>query len=133
MVTIGAKKPFIKCSKEVFDQFDKTGEHARNFSPKVANLLNHGVKVLIYVGNAGYVCNWYGNYAWTSQLKFKGSQKYSKSKLKPWKADGKEVGQVQAASGLTFIRIYEAGHEVPFYQPEVSLQTFIKVVKNLIF
>ncbi|CAO3652518.1 unnamed protein product [Cunninghamella blakesleeana] len=130
---IGAKKYYEECPDSVFNKFSTTGDDARNFSPRVVNLLNHGIKVLIYAGDADYVCNWYGNYAWTSQLKFNGSDKYSQLKLKPWEVDGKEVGQVQAASGLTFVRVYGAGHEVPYYQPKAALKMFTNAVKYLTF
>ncbi|KAI9304523.1 Alpha/Beta hydrolase protein [Cunninghamella echinulata] len=128
---IGAKKYYEECPSPPYYQFAKTGDDARNFSPRVVKLLNHGVRVLIYAGDSDYVCNWYGNYAWTSQLKFKNSDEYSKLKLQPWKIGKKEVGQFQSAGGLTFVRVYEAGHEVPYYQPEVALQMFTNAVKNL--
>ena len=33
---------------------------------------------------------------------------------------------------FSFIRIYESGHEVPFYQPKASLEFFRRVLGNLI-
>ena len=36
--------------------------------------------------------------------------------------DGKEAGQVKTHQGLTFLRVYEAGHMVPMDQPENSLE-----------
>jgi carboxypeptidase C (cathepsin A) len=44
--------------------------------------------------------------------------------LEPWIYHDKEVGQIQSSDLLTFIRIYEAGHEVPYYQPENALAMF---------
>lgn len=59
-----------------------------------------------------------------SQLQFNGSEQYNNQSLKPWTLGGKEVGQYTATDKLTFIRVYEAGHEVPYYQPQTSLTMF---------
>lgn len=49
---------------------------------------------------------------------------YRNQTLKPWRYNGKEVGQVQSTDMLSFVRVYEAGHEVPYYQPSHSLEMF---------
>ena len=36
-------------------------------------------------------------------------------------SDGVVHGQVRQAAAFSFVRIFESGHEVPFYQPIVSL------------
>ncbi|CAO3637062.1 unnamed protein product [Cunninghamella blakesleeana] len=127
---IGASSTYTECSNSAGSKFGSDG--ILDFSPQVADLLNNGVRVLLYSGDADYICNWYGNYAWSSQLKFQGSDKYQGSSMKGWSLNGKEVGQVQYASGsnLTFVRVYEAGHEVPYYQPEASLQMFTDHINN---
>jgi carboxypeptidase D len=38
---------------------------------------------------------------------------------------------VKQAGGFSFARIYESGHEVPFYQPLVSLEFFERTIKGL--
>ena len=40
-------------------------------------------------------------------------------------------GQVKQAGNYAFARIYYAGHEIPFYQPEVSLQVFNRITAGL--
>ena len=37
-------------------------------------------------------------------------------------------GQVKQAGKYAFVRIYESGHEVPFYQPLVSRALFNRVI-----
>ena len=41
---------------------------------------------------------------------------------------GSEYGEVRQHGNFSFTRIYEAGHEVPFYQPEASLEMFKRVL-----
>lgn len=75
----------------------------------------------------------YGNYALTTDLKFNGSVEFNSQALRPWVFQNKEVGQVQNTSLMTFLRIYEAGHEVPYYQPKNALAMFAKWVSNKAF
>lgn len=58
------------------------------------------------------------------QLQFNGSVHYGNQTLQPWISKEKEVGQMKSTDQLTFIRIYDAGHEVPYYQPENALTMF---------
>lgn len=43
-------------------------------------------------------------------------------------SDGIIHGQVRQADNFAFVRIYQSGHEVPFYQPVVSLEMFERVI-----
>lgn len=40
-------------------------------------------------------------------------------------------GQVKQAGLFSFVRIYESGHEVPFYQPLASLEMFERSLKQV--
>jgi hypothetical protein len=46
-------------------------------------------------------------------------------------SDGKTHGQVKQAGKFAFARIYESGHEVPFYKPLVSLEMFERVINGM--
>ncbi|RMJ22955.1 Carboxypeptidase S1 [Aspergillus sp. HF37] len=37
---------------------------------------------------------------------------------------GREFGETRQVGNLSFTRVYQAGHEVPFYQPVPALQLF---------
>lgn len=42
--------------------------------------------------------------------------------------DGIVHGQVKQAGRFSHVRVYEAGHEVPFYQPVISLAIFERAI-----
>lgn len=46
--------------------------------------------------------------------------------------DGTEYGEVREYGKFSFLRMYEAGHEVPYYQPKASLEMFKRVLGNLV-
>lgn len=80
------------------------------------------IPVLIYAGDADFICNWLGNQAWTNELEWSGKSGFAHEKLSPYMLRDKEVGQIKASGNFTFLRMYQAGHMVPYNQPEPSLQ-----------
>lgn len=46
-------------------------------------------------------------------------------------SDGIVHGQVKQAGAFSFLRIYESGHEVPFYQPVIALEMLERVIAGL--
>ncbi len=45
--------------------------------------------------------------------------------------DGREYGAVRQYGNFSFLRMYEAGHEMPYYQPLASLELFRRMLLNL--
>ncbi|CAO3637090.1 unnamed protein product [Cunninghamella blakesleeana] len=123
---------FNRCNKEVKTAFYGTGDYARDFAPFVAKILNQGIPVLIFAGDADYRGHWYGNHAWTQKLKFKKSSIYQSRPLYPLFLDqnGAEIGESQSGGGLTFVRIFEAGHKAAYYQPEAVYDMFYKFING---
>jgi cathepsin A (carboxypeptidase C) len=111
------------CSDDVYNEFVANGDEVKNFHQDVAKLLDDGIRALIYNGDADFICNWYNGQAWTLALDWKGKSCFNNAKMQPYKrlASGKEYGQYRTYGNLTFIRVYEAGHMVPYYQPEGAL------------
>lgn len=44
--------------------------------------------------------------------------------------DGVEYGETREYGNFSFTRVYEAGHEVPFYQPIAALQLFNRTLNG---
>lgn len=112
---------FVGCDSSVNFQFQLTGDGSKPFHQDVAYLLDNGTPVLIYAGDKDYICNWLGNQAWVNALEWSESVKFQAADMKPWVVNGKEAGQVKNAGPFTFLRVYDAGHMVPYNQPEHSL------------
>lgn len=113
---------FTGCDDDVFSRFGITGDGSKPFQGFVAELLDKGYPVLIYAGDKDFICNWLGNHAWTDDLDWILADSYREEVLKPWYPTPKtQSGEVKSFGGLTFLRVYEAGHMVPYDQPEASL------------
>ncbi|CCH42744.1 putative secreted protein [Wickerhamomyces ciferrii] len=119
---LGAEvQDFKGCDDDVFSSFALTGDESKPFQGFVKELLDQDIPVLIYAGDKDYICNWLGNRAWADGLDWKHGEKFAEKTLKPWIVNGTESGQVKSYGNFTFLRIYDAGHMVPYNQPEVSL------------
>merc|ERR1712157_530775 len=54
----------------------------KNFDRQVVDLLEGGVKVLIYAGDMDFICNWIGNKAWTLALDWSGKAAFNAAKVR---------------------------------------------------
>lgn len=78
----------------------------------VAELLERGVRVLVYVGTYDFVCNWVGNERWTLDMAWSGQQAFAKKPLVDWTLDGHVAGKTRSHGAFTFATIDGAGHLV---------------------
>ncbi|KAJ7129023.1 serine carboxypeptidase [Mycena crocata] len=115
---------FSSCSNTVGYAFSARLDGFRNTQHYVAALLERGVRVLIYVGNYDWICNWVGNERWTLAMEWSGQEEFSRQDLKPWGiGEGTaRIGLARSAMGLTFATVEGAGHMVPYDKPKESLE-----------
>ncbi|PIA16344.1 peptidase S10, serine carboxypeptidase [Coemansia reversa NRRL 1564] len=113
---------FVSCSEKVFTGFWLNGDESKPFHQYIPPLLAGGIRVLVYAGDADYICNWYGNKAWSLEMEWPGKQAFNAAEDKKWHTtDFKHVGEVRESGNFTFIRIFGAGHMVPYDQPVAAL------------
>ncbi|KAJ2998256.1 hypothetical protein HDV02_004676 [Globomyces sp. JEL0801] len=123
---IGVARPFKAGSKVVGDAFDNTGDIWIPYHGQVAQLLENNIRVLLYAGDADMICNYLGNKYWALDMEWKGKIGFNSAPDRVWnsKLTGKLAGEYRTYQNLTFLKVFEAGHAVPFNQPEHSLEFF---------
>ncbi|KAK3317416.1 Alpha/Beta hydrolase protein [Cercophora scortea] len=130
---IGAFVNFTEYTDAVGTNFGYTGDDGREVGTieDIRTLLGAGVTVALYAGDADYNCNWLGGEAVADEVgkEIEGWDVAGYTNLTT--SDGIVHGQVKQAGKFSFTRVYESGHEVPFYQPLASLEMFDRVVKGL--
>ncbi len=89
----------------------------------VAELLERGVRVLIYVGTYDFVCNWVGNERWTLDMPWSGQKAFKNKALIDWTVDGHVAGKTRSHGAFTFATINGAGHLVSKQQCSVGVET----------
>lgn len=132
MEAVGANVDiYSSCDEIVFKNFIYTGDEAKPFQQYVAQLIESDVPVLIYAGDKDFICNWLGNLAYVEALEYEDHEEFKAAPLSPWYTEnGKLAGEVKNYKHFTFLRVYDAGHMVPFNQPENSLDMVNRWIKG---
>jgi len=117
----GSRK-WSSCNRLVDMTMVYAGDWMLDFQSDVEYLLENGKKVLVYAGEFDFICNWLGNYEWTQQFQWSGHDKYVAQANHSFVTDaGKQAGVVKSYGGLTFLKVFNAGHMVPRDVPDVAL------------
>ena len=128
---IGAYVNYSESNTAVYNAFETTGDDDREAGTieDVTELISQGVYVVWYFGDADYICNWLGGQACAELVEAPGFDTAGYTNITT--SDGVVHGQVKQSGNFAFARIYESGHEVPFYQPLVALEMFERAICGL--
>ncbi|KAF9515933.1 hypothetical protein BS47DRAFT_1381315 [Hydnum rufescens UP504] len=135
---VDSEQTFQSCNMQVNGAFTTQGDKMHNSAEALPELLAAGIRVLIYAGNADFMCNFIGNRNWMLDLESVFQKEFTRAHLKPWKTmDGKVSGHIQSAGNkhsgagnYTYVSINNAGHMVPYDKPEVSLDLFVRWIMD---
>ena len=110
--------------------FGNTGDDDRESGTVAASrfLADEGVYTVHFAGDADYICNWLGVEAIVDDINAPGYHGAGFVNIST--SDALVHGQVKQSDNVAFVRIYESGHEVPFYQPLVALEMFERVING---
>jgi hypothetical protein len=76
-------------------------------------------------------CNWYGGELLSLAIPHSSSAAFSAAGYTPLIVNSTYIGgQTRQHGNLSFTRVYEAGHEVPAYQPETAYKIFTRALFN---
>lgn len=127
---------FESCNFDVNRSFMGQGDSMHNSAdPAIPNLLNSGVRVLVYAGKADFMCNYIGNKQWVTDLPHELGAELSEFNDEQWYVGDQLKGSYKLAGSsenagdgqgpqLAFLEINDAGHMVPLDQPEFALEFF---------
>ena len=88
----------------------------RSFLDELSDVVSAGIATLIWAGDTDWLCNWYGVQDVVNQVTYSGQTAFRAKTLAPYKVNGKEKGQYKTEGNLSFLRVYDAGHEVMYYR-----------------
>ena len=79
---------------------------------------------------ADWICNTAGVQAVAAKIQFAQSAQFNAAPLKPYTVNGVQYGTFKTAGKLSLLNVFNAGHELPAYQPVVALQAFIQTMSR---
>ena len=77
-----------------------------------------------------WVCNTAGVQEVLSQVQFAQSAEFNSKPLIPYTIGGVQYGVFKTAGTLSFLNVFESGHQLPAYQPFLSLQAFMQIMSQ---
>ncbi|OQR87199.1 serine carboxypeptidase-like 48-like [Achlya hypogyna] len=122
-------RPWAPCNQDIFAHH-MNADWFEESEYKVAYLLDHGLRVLIYAGDQDLICNWMAQDKWTQDMQWSNQTQFQTQPMRPLLMQGQAVGEQRSFGGLTMLRVYDAGHMVPFDQPQVALAMFQAFVQR---
>ncbi|CAN6606981.1 vacuolar serine-type carboxypeptidase Atg42p [Trichomonascus vanleenenianus] len=119
---VGAEKTsFAACNQTIIGDFARSGAQLDSGGQNLTDVLNAEIPLLIFAGDADTTYNWLGNLAVAKSIQWKGQSEFNMTVPRTWTFDNKAVGQITNYDILTFVRVYHAGHLVPFSNPPAAL------------
>ncbi|KAK0648081.1 putative lysosomal protective protein precursor [Cercophora newfieldiana] len=114
-----------------------------DFLQDMADLLDDGgVKVHMMYGDRDFGCNWMGGEAASLAVPWSRKKEFEEAGYAPLLVDmvgddgsgskpGVEVkGLTRQVGNFSFTRVFQAGHEVPAYQPQAAYEIFMRATFN---
>lgn len=122
----------VKVNTEVLAAFWATGDYV---NPKIMRqfeeLLNDApVRIALIYGDSDYICAWYGGEDISLQADYTGAEDFRKAGYAPLMVDGVRYGDTREYGNFSFTRVFDAGHMVPWWQPEASLAMFNRTLNG---
>jgi hypothetical protein len=129
---LGVPLNWTQSNSAVSKAFRSIGDYPRpGWKEDLAYLLEEGIKVTLVYGDRDYACNWYGGELLSLAINYTDSENFKDAGYSPlYVNDSYTGGQVRQHGNLSFTRVYEAGHEVPAYQPETAYRIFMRSLFN---
>ncbi|KAL9094006.1 MAG: hypothetical protein Q9165_003676 [Trypethelium subeluteriae] len=116
----------------VFSAFQSTGDRARGgLLEDLAYILDSGIKVAMVYGDRDYCCNWIGGESVSLAVNYSHTKDFHDAGYTEIRANSSYVGgQVRQFGNFSFSRVYQAGHQLPAYQPQTALEIFQRAMFN---
>lgn len=131
---LGVPVNYTDSSTSVYSAFQGTGDFPRansagGYLGDIGALLDSGVKVALMYGDRDWICNWIGGEAASLAVNYSQSPAFASAGYANISVNSTYVGgQVRQHGNFSFSRVFQAGHEVPAYQPETAYRIFQRAI-----
>ena len=129
---LGVPLNFTEISVTVNEVFGEVGSFDAGAFGNLGNLgslLDEGVKVALIYGDRDFICNWVGGENVSLHIPYKSQSSFLSTGYADIVINSSYTGGLVRQHGnFSFSRVFEAGHEVPAYQPETAYQLFHRAI-----
>ncbi|PYI04632.1 lysosomal protective protein precursor [Aspergillus sclerotiicarbonarius CBS 121057] len=131
LAALGVPVNFTEASNAVALQFLNSYDIVRGgFLDAIGYLLDSGVKVHMMYGDRDYACNWVGGEKVSLAVPYSRIDEFTETGYSPLLTPDGISGMTRQLGNYSFTRVYQAGHEVPSYQPVAAYEIFMRATFN---
>jgi len=123
---IGAYQNYTEWSNFVGDEYGYLNDAI--ILEDIKGMISQDINVVLYYGDAEILNNWMGGEFLADELDPPGFTDAGYANIST--SDNVVRGQVKQSGTFSFVRVYEAGRAVPFYQPELALTMFSRAIER---
>ncbi|KAG9091394.1 hypothetical protein FS749_016584 [Ceratobasidium sp. UAMH 11750] len=133
---IPSENSFTSCNYDMHAKFVESGDAGRSSSVLLPELIEDGLRLLVYAGDADLLCPGMSQIPWMENLKTTLQQQFINSPTLPLRKHNRtagttrSVGEKGEAGQIALVEIYDAGHMAPHDRPDVSLDMFNRWIEN---
>jgi carboxypeptidase C (cathepsin A) len=129
---LGVPLNWTSGSRAVSSAFTGIGDYPRpGWKENIALFLENGIKVSLMYGDRDYACNWIGGETLSLSINYNHTTRFHMSGYAPLLNGNSTVGgQVRQYGNFSFVRVYQAGHSTPSYEPETAYNIFHRALFN---
>lgn len=103
---------------------------ARSSLDALSSVVRAGVKVLIWTGDADYVCNWVGTMRVAEAVDWPGRTAFLGREMKAYTVNGEEKANFKTEENLTYMTVRDAGHQMTWYRKYTNASSTSRVRKE---
>ncbi|XDG02163.1 hypothetical protein ABKA04_001778 [Annulohypoxylon sp. FPYF3050] len=134
---LGVPVNFTDISNLVGLAFNLTGDYARRnptgYLEDIATLLEAGIQVAMLHGDRDFACNWIGGERVSLGVDYEAKDEFRHAGYTDVLLDDPDsdpVGHVRQHGLFSFTRVFQSGHMVPSFQPEVAYTMLQRVIQG---
>lgn len=83
---------------------------------QLSTVIQAGVRVVIWTGDADYVSNWFGTTKVADTIEWAKQETFANQPMVPYTLNGEQKGTYKSLDNLISMRIFGAGHNTAFYR-----------------
>ncbi|KZT42934.1 alpha/beta-hydrolase [Sistotremastrum suecicum HHB10207 ss-3] len=97
-----------------------TNRHSTSAITLLPDLLEH-INILLFSGDQDFICNYIGTENLVNSLEWNGAVGLgSSAETLPWAVDGIDAGTWITSRNLTYVKVFNASHMVPYDVPHIA-------------
>ncbi|KAJ3072790.1 hypothetical protein HDU99_002096, partial [Rhizoclosmatium hyalinum] len=111
------------------NELNLADEWTTSSTPLLDSLVSSNVKVVVYNGDRDSLANYIGTERILANVSWAGAYGFENGS-RDWRVKSAVGGKIWSERGLTYIRVADAGHQVPSDKPEAAVGILEKLFSN---